>query len=70
MFPNRYRSEVVADERYLAQVIRYVHNNPVKAALVADARQYRWSSYNEYCGSKAIISTSKSSESSPSSLWG
>jgi len=41
VFQNRYRSEVVADDRYLAQVIRYVHNNPVKAALVADARQYR-----------------------------
>ena len=57
VFQNRYRSEVVADDRYLAQVIRYVHNNPVKAALVTDARQYRWSSYNEYCGSEAIIST-------------
>lgn len=56
LFQNRYRSEVVADERYLAHLIRYVHNNPVKAGLVGEARQYMWSSYSEYIGNEDIIS--------------
>ena len=56
VFQNRYRSEIVADERYLAHLIRYVHNNPVKAGLVGEARQYMWSSYGEYIGSEDLIS--------------
>ncbi|MBS3872463.1 MAG: transposase [Firmicutes bacterium] len=56
VFQNRYRSEIVEDDKYLAHLIRYVHNNPVKAGLVAEARQYRWSSYGEYLGNLNIVS--------------
>ena len=40
VFQDRFRSETVGDERYLLSVIRYVHNNPVKAGIVEEADQY------------------------------
>jgi putative transposase len=34
----------VANERYLMTVHRYIELNPVRAAMVAAAELYRWSS--------------------------
>lgn len=48
VFQDRYRSEVISDEPYLLHVIRYIHNNPVKAGMVKHPRDYRWSSYQEF----------------------
>jgi REP element-mobilizing transposase RayT len=48
VFQDRFKSEPVEDERYLLQVIRYVHNNPVKAEIVAEPENYPWSSYSQY----------------------
>lgn len=48
VFQDRFRSEAVLDDRYLLAVTRYVHNNPVKAGLVDQPDQYRWSSYKDY----------------------
>ncbi|MDI6704977.1 MAG: transposase [Bacillota bacterium] len=50
VFQDRYKSECVEDEKYLLTVIRYIHNNPVKAGMVKKPEQYRWSSYSAYCG--------------------
>jgi len=47
VFQDRFRSEVVEDERYLYAVIRYIHNNPVKAGYLR-GRHYPWSSYLFY----------------------
>ena len=48
LFQDRFKSEVIEDERYLMAVIRYVHNNPVKACIVNNPEQYKWSSYECY----------------------
>lgn len=48
VFQDRFRSESVGDDRYLWSVIRYVHNNPVKAGMVKEPDQYKWSSYCDY----------------------
>lgn len=48
VFQDRYRSEIIVDDKYLLQVVRYIHNNPVKANIVGSPEEYRWSSYNEY----------------------
>lgn len=48
LFQNRYHSEVVADDRYLLAVTRYIHRNPVKAHLVSDPAEYPYSSYKNY----------------------
>ncbi len=48
VFQDRYKSEIIGDDKYLLQVVRYVHNNPVKAKMVASPDLYKWSSYSEY----------------------
>jgi putative transposase len=34
--------------------IHYCHNNPVKRRLVAEPREWKWSSYNWYCGERTV----------------
>lgn len=48
VFQDRFRSEVIENDRYLLCAIRYIHNNPVKANMVNDPLKYEWSSYKEY----------------------
>lgn len=45
VFQNRFKSESVENDRYLISLIRYIHNNPVKAKIVNQPQQYKWSSY-------------------------
>ncbi len=49
LFQNRYLSEKVETENYFLTALRYIHQNPVKAGIVRDIRDYEWSSYNNYC---------------------
>lgn len=55
VFQDRYKSECVEDDRYLMTVIRYVHNNPVKAGIVKRAEKYKWSSTSAYYGAEEYI---------------
>ena len=48
LFQNRFRSEAVEDDQYFKTVLRYIHQNPVKAKIVEHPSAYRWSSYLEY----------------------
>lgn len=48
VYQDRYKSEVIHNENILSLVIRYIHNNPVKAKIVNHPGDYKWSSYNEY----------------------
>ena len=59
VFQGRYKSEVIYDDKYLQNVIRYVHNNPVKAKIVDKPKDYKWTSYNEYTKTNKIISSSQ-----------
>ena len=51
LFENRYFATLVDSDAYLLEVVRYVHQNPVRARMVAIADQYRWSSHRAYAGS-------------------
>lgn len=53
VFQDRFKSEGIDNDRYLLSVIRYVHNNPVKAGLVKAVPEYVWSSYSMYMDEKA-----------------
>ena len=55
LFQDRFKSEVVEDANYLLNVLRYIHQNPVKAGLVKDISDYKWSSYSEYVDSVSIV---------------
>lgn len=48
LFQGRFKSEIVDSDRYLLTLIRYIHNNPVKARMVNKLEDYLWSSYNSY----------------------
>ena len=48
LFQDRYKSEVVEDDPYLLTVIRYIHQNPIKAGLCKCISEYKYSSYSEY----------------------
>ncbi len=50
LFQDRFKSENVETNRYLFTVIRYVHQNPVKAGIVNRVDGWRWSSCLEYYG--------------------
>ncbi|NLK69373.1 MAG: transposase [Clostridiaceae bacterium] len=54
LFQDRYRSEAVNNDSYFLTVLRYIHQNPIKAGIVENISNYRWSSYNEYLGESKI----------------
>ncbi len=45
---NRYKSEPIEDEIYYFSLVRYIHQNPVRANLCKVLTEYEWSSYNDY----------------------
>lgn len=48
LFQDRFKSECVESNRYLFTVIRYIHQNPVKAGMVTQADEWKWSSCGGY----------------------
>jgi ribosomal protein S26 len=52
---DRFKSEVVEKDEYLLSVLRYIHQNPIKAGIVQNLEDFKGSSYIEYVGNKSII---------------
>ena len=50
LWEGRYRSTLIQTDRYLLTCMAYIDLNPVRAGLVADARDFPWSSYGHYAG--------------------
>lgn len=48
LFRGRFRSRLVQHEEYLAELVRYIHMNPVHAGLAGHAGDYPWSSHGLY----------------------
>jgi len=42
---GRFKSPIVSDDEYLLTVMRYIEQSPVRAGIVVDPEQYRFSSY-------------------------
>ncbi|WIV10403.1 transposase [Proteiniborus sp. MB09-C3] len=55
LFQERFKSECVEDESYFLAVLRYIHQNPVKAGIVKSIDKYNWSSYGCYIKEIDII---------------
>ena len=47
LFQDRYKSETIRDEKYMLEVVRYIHMNPEKAHI-CKMIDYKWSSYSEF----------------------
>jgi putative transposase len=47
VWQGRYQVRLVEDQRYLIQLVAYIHLNPVAAGIVDEAAAYRWSGHRE-----------------------
>lgn len=52
LWEGRYKSTLIQAERYLLACMVYIDLNPVRAGLVAQARDYPWSSHGHYTGQR------------------
>ena len=50
LWEGRYRSTLIQTDRYLLACMAYIDLNPVRAGLVAQARDYPWSSHAHFIG--------------------
>ncbi|OYV99384.1 MAG: hypothetical protein B7X11_05430, partial [Acidobacteria bacterium 37-65-4] len=50
VWQGRYQVRLVNEQRYLLQLIAYIHLNPVSAGVVKDPGAYRWSGHRELLG--------------------
>ena len=53
LFQGRYKAIVCQQDEYLLQLIRYIHLNPVRAAMVKEPEQYLHSGHRAYLQGKA-----------------
>jgi putative transposase len=52
LWEGRYKSTLIQADRYLLACMAYIDLNPVRAGLVAQARDYPWSSHGHYTGQR------------------
>lgn len=57
VFQDRFRSEPVNDNAYFFTLLRYIHQNPLKAGLTENVADYHWSSWREFEGIDIICNT-------------
>lgn len=57
LIANRYKSVPVEIDEYFLQLIRYVHQNPIKAGIVNKIEAYPHSSYMEYVNEGELTDT-------------
>ena len=58
LFQDRFKSEPVEDDSYFLTVLRYIHQNPVKARLCRSVESYPYSSISEYYSKPELVDTS------------
>jgi REP element-mobilizing transposase RayT len=54
LFQGRYKAILVDADNYLLELVRYIHNNPVRAQLTETADQYTFSSHQAYLGKNKL----------------
>jgi len=55
IFEGRYHIRHVKDDAYFKTLCRYVHRNPVAAALVDHPLKWKYSNYAEVMGTRALL---------------
>ena len=48
LFQDRYKSEPVEEDDYFFTVLRYIFHNPIKAGIVTEIQDYKWTNYIDY----------------------
>ena len=57
LFQDRFKSEPVDSQEYLLTLVRYIHQNPVKAGICKRISHYCYSSYGEYLTNNCLVDT-------------
>jgi putative transposase len=52
LWEGRYRASLVDSERYVLGCYRYIEQNPLRAKVVSDLREYPWSSFAHHIGER------------------
>lgn len=55
LFQDRFKSEPVENLGYFLTVLRYIHQNPVKAGTVSNVLETKWTSYYYYISETSFI---------------
>lgn len=55
LFQDRFKSEPVENDSYFLTVLRYIHQNPIKAGICKTIEAYENSSYNEFFKNSDLI---------------
>ncbi|GGH76020.1 REP element-mobilizing transposase RayT [Pullulanibacillus pueri] len=55
LFQERFKSENVETARYFLTVLRYIHQNPIKAGLSTNVFDCGWTSINEYMSKADLV---------------
>ena len=58
LFQDRFKSEPVEDDSYFLTVLRYIHQNPVKAGICKKPEDYPYSSMRDYLSFSVLVDTS------------
>lgn len=53
LLQGRHKSILCQSDRYLAELVRYIHLNPVRASMVKRPEQYQYSGHRSYLGLEA-----------------
>lgn len=54
LFQGRYKALLIDAESFLLELVRYIHNNPVRAGMVKSPSEYPWSSHSVYLGKTSV----------------
>ncbi len=57
LFQDRFKSEPIENDEYFLTVLRYIHQNPIKAGLCKNIFDYKYSSYKDYLNGSDLIDT-------------
>lgn len=50
LFQGRFKNKLIPNNEYLLHLSRYIHRNPLRAGLVDDINEWKFSSYAAYIG--------------------
>ena len=50
LWQGRFKSWFITDEKYLYTLIKYIENNPIKAKMIENLGEYKYSSYQSFIG--------------------
>lgn len=50
VWQGRFKSNVIESDSYILDCLNYIHDNPVRARMVSETKNYIWSSYHFYNG--------------------